>query len=645
MASLCFYSAGNLHYNNSLNGTRPLHICKQIRSSQSTIIAVINSNEPNVRRSANYEPSIWSFDHVQSLSNKYKGEDYVARANTLREVVKTMIHNVGNPLSALELVDDMQRLGISYHFEDEINEVLDMIYYKYFLTDNKWSGMGLNLKALGFRLLRQHGYQVPQGDVDGGFLRQRREKLRSCTADGFVVTGAVGLMVAVMLQIEIKLSLFEYSIYAIMHAGIFGNFKDKTQDLNPNLLEDVVGMLNLYEASYHSFEGEDILDEVRDCTTEYLQENLDKFDGSTISLLVSHALELPLHWRVPRVEAKWFIEVYEKSSGMDPTLIEFAKLDFNMVQAIHIEDLKHSSRWWTNTKWDKKLSFARDRLVENFLWTVGVGYQPQFSHGRRTLTKVNSIITTIDDIYDVFGTLDELEQFTDATSRWDINVIEELPYYMKICFLGLYNSINEIAYSTLIKTGSLVLSYLKKAWEDLCKSYLVEARWYQNGHTPTLDEYLENAWVSISGPVILMHVNFLTSIGSTKEILQCMDRVDNIVRCSSIILRLADDLGTSSDEMVRGDIPKSIQCYMHESGATEEEARSYIKNLINKTWNKLNKERSTTNSTFLRELLDYATNLARMALFMYEKGDGHGRPNMTKFHVYSLLLNPIEGLQ
>lgn len=87
-----------------------------------------------------------------------------------------------------------------------------------------------------------------------------------------------------------------------------------------------------------------ILDDARDFTTKYLKENLEKIEGN-ITSLVTHALELPLHWRVPRVEAKWFIEVYEKRSGMNPTLIELAKLDFNMVQAIHLEDLKHSLRY------------------------------------------------------------------------------------------------------------------------------------------------------------------------------------------------------------------------------------------------------------------------------------------------------------
>ena len=75
------------------------------------------------------------------------------------------------------------------------------------------------------------------------------------------------------------------------------------------------------------------------------------------------------------------------------------------------------NRWWRNTCWDKELPFARDRLMENFLWTVGVNYLPRFSLGRRTLTKVNALITTIDDVYDVFGTIDELEKFTEVTNR------------------------------------------------------------------------------------------------------------------------------------------------------------------------------------------------------------------------------------
>lgn len=66
-------------------------------------------------------------------------------------------------MSTLELVDDLQRLGIAYHFLDEISDVLEMIYYDYYKTEEKWNSMSSNMKALGFRLLRQHGFHVPQG--------------------------------------------------------------------------------------------------------------------------------------------------------------------------------------------------------------------------------------------------------------------------------------------------------------------------------------------------------------------------------------------------------------------------------------------------------------------------------------------------
>ncbi|MBA0877548.1 hypothetical protein Goshw_017077 [Gossypium schwendimanii] len=35
-----------------------------------------------------------------------------------------------------------------------------------------------------------------------------------------------------------------------------------------------------------------------------------------------------------------------------------------------------------------------------------------------------------------------------------------------------------------------------------------------------------------------------------------------------------------ADELKRGDVPKSIQCYMHEAGCSEVEAREHVKKLM-----------------------------------------------------------------
>lgn len=48
-------------------------------------------------------------------------------------------------------------------------------------------------------------------------------------------------------------------------------------------------------------------------------------------------------------------------------------------------------------------------------------------------------------------------------SRWDMKMMDQLPEYMKLCFLALYNSINEMAYDLLKDQGSHFITYFSKA--------------------------------------------------------------------------------------------------------------------------------------------------------------------------------------
>ena len=129
--------------------------------------------------------------------------------------------------------------------------------------------------------------------------------------------------------------------YAFLIAEVFSSFMDESGKFKAHLSEDTKGMLYLYEASYLSIEGENVLEHARDFTTKHLEEFVKRNKDRYLSIIVSHALELPLDWRMPRLEARWFIDIYESSDDMNPTLLELAKLDFNMVQATYQEDLRH----------------------------------------------------------------------------------------------------------------------------------------------------------------------------------------------------------------------------------------------------------------------------------------------------------------
>ena len=62
----------------------------------------------------------------------------------------------------LNFIDWVQRLGVSYHFEHEIEEALDEIHNN-LVTRHEDDDYNLHSLALLFRLLRQHGYPISSG--------------------------------------------------------------------------------------------------------------------------------------------------------------------------------------------------------------------------------------------------------------------------------------------------------------------------------------------------------------------------------------------------------------------------------------------------------------------------------------------------
>ncbi|XVF01091.1 hypothetical protein REPUB_Repub04eG0057800 [Reevesia pubescens] len=473
-----------------------------------TIISKPCCIEANQRRSANYHPSIWDPKLIESLTTPYSYEFHGAKLEELKKEARILLAFAQDPCATLKLLDLMQRLGVAYHFGKEIDVALHNVLRKKYVIDDLYT------TSLLFRILREHVFPI--------------------TTD------------------------------------VFNKFRGRDGKFMDSFRGDIEGLLSLYEASHLGMHGENVMEEAKKFSAEHLKFLLRKLDCN-LAIQVQQSLQVPLHWKMPRIEARTFIDVYQKDDSKNQILIELAKLDYNLVQAVYQQELKELATWWRDLGFKEKMSFSRDRLMENYLWAIGIIFEPQFSKCRIFLTRFVCILTAIDDMYDVYGTLDELELFTRAVNQWDIMAMKDLPDYMKACYLALLNFVNELGREILKDNGLDITHYIMEEWKKLCESYLTEARWFYNGYTPALEEYLENAWISVGGPAAIVHA-YILQAGSLSEISldHCLKHGRKLIYWSSLITRLSDDLGTSKAESARGDVAKSTECYMIEAGTSKQ---------------------------------------------------------------------------
>ncbi|CAI0398364.1 unnamed protein product [Linum tenue] len=237
----------------------------------------------------NYHPTVWGdffITHVPATDevvNGWNEEIEVLKSN----IKKKLSYPINHVLERLRLIDAVQRLGVGYHFEKEIEQVLKQVHG----DRNIWSDdddNDLNSVALRFRLLRQHGYNVS--------------------------------------------------------SDVFNKFRSGKEGFKKELTDDIEGMLNLYEAAYFRTREESILGEAIEFTKAHLRAKVAEMEPR-VAERVSRALERPLLKVVERVEHLYFTSsAYEHLEGHDPVLLKLAKLNFNLnnVARLYMEEERAS---------------------------------------------------------------------------------------------------------------------------------------------------------------------------------------------------------------------------------------------------------------------------------------------------------------
>ena len=71
---------------------------------------------------------------------------------------------IEDPKDKLVFIDAIERLGVAYHFEEEIETILRQFHENYNQRKNIYED-DLYYVSLRFRLLRQHGFYAPCGKI------------------------------------------------------------------------------------------------------------------------------------------------------------------------------------------------------------------------------------------------------------------------------------------------------------------------------------------------------------------------------------------------------------------------------------------------------------------------------------------------
>ncbi|KAL4619167.1 hypothetical protein ACB092_06G060100 [Castanea dentata] len=542
-----------------------------------------NAKSEVVRRTANFHPSIWGDRFINNTSeDKDIHLRKVSEVEELKDEVRNKIFaSTGHLSQQLGLIDALQRLGVAYHFEREIQKALEHIYATF---NDKNDVDDLYEVSLSFRLLRQEGFKV------------------SCDA--------------------------------------FNKFKDEDGQFKESLTSNVEGMLAFYEATHLRVHGEDILDEALDFTATHLKSTASLI-GNPLAAQITRALKQPLHKGIPRLEARRYISIYEQDASHNKVLLKLSILDFNLVQSLHKEELRYITRWWKDLDFATKLPFARDRVVECYFWIVAVYFEPQYSLARKILTKVISMTSILDDIYDVYGTLEELEPFTEAIERWDISCIDQLPEYMQICYCALFDVFEAIENELAKKERSYRVSYAKDAMKRLVRAYFDEAKWFHQNYIPTMEEYMHVA-LKTSGYPMLTAISFLGMDDIvTKEAFDWVFSNPKIITASSVIGRLMDDMKSHKFEQERGHAASAVECYMKQHGVSEQVVHDEFNRQVANAWKDINEE-CIRPTIVPMPLLMRVLNLARVIDVIYKEGDGYTHVGKEmKDNVASVLIDPI----
>ncbi|GER41914.1 beta-farnesene synthase [Striga asiatica] len=356
---------------------------------------------------------------------------------------------------------------------------------------------------------------------------------------------------------------------------------------------------------------------------------------------VKRALERPLQRGNPRMEARQYISSYEKDESRNEQLLKLAKIDFNYVQNIYKEELHQVTRWWSEL--NPCLPYARNRVVEAYLWGTSLHFEPQYSFVRMTFAKYVQMLTTLDDTYDNYASVEEGDIFTDAMERWNIDEIDRLPDYMKPLYRCILRMFDDYEIDAAKQGKMFAVPYAKQTMKEICRTHSQGLRYTLGAPMGSFEDYVVNTVItSVLYVTCAATVPGLKSV--SEETIDWLKSQPKMIRASAMVCRYLDDLGSHERESQQDTLLTGLDFYVRHHGGSIPEARDKFEELAEDEWKDLNAEWiRDVKSGVPREVVDEVLGYARSSDVFYRHcRDGYAKPHevMTP-EVDALFIDPI----
>uniref|UniRef100_A0ACD5V367 Uncharacterized protein n=1 Tax=Avena sativa TaxID=4498 RepID=A0ACD5V367_AVESA len=531
------------------------------------------------QRVCSFEPSPWKDFFVQYEPEPLQIAEECMRvkADKLKVDIRMLFQTLGSAVEEkMTLCDTLRHLGIDHLFEDEINMAINEIHKSDFKSGS------LHEVALHFRLLREHGHWVSP--------------------------------------------------------DVFNKFKGIDGSFTNDIINEPRGLLSLYNAAYLSVHAEPELDE----SISLAKYHLELMRGNLkypLSEQVKRSLEIPYPRTLKRIDVKSYIAEYNQEEAWNPSVLELAKLDFNLLQYLHQRELKEFCRWGNDLYEEIDLNYSRNRIVECYFWSHTVHYEQQYGQARIVLAKIFVIATLLDDTFDMHATLEEGRQLNEAIQRWDESAILLLPNYLKKYYVRLMKTFTEIE-DELKLDYKYRVAYCREAFQTLCKHYQQESEWFHSSYIPSFEDHQKNALMSSGIP--LLSVSSLVGMGdkATKEAFKWAIGCTDAVKACSIVGRLMNDMTAFKHGKNKMDVACSVDSYIKQYHVTSEVAMTMLDHVVQDAWKTSNQARFDHRA--LLPQVNQVISITKSMAFMYHhKRDLYTFSRMIQEKIRQQFIQPI----